>query len=134
MTLPSILNADAAAICALERQFSAGTYAKRDIALVRGSGVRVEDADGKTYIDGIAGIGVACLGHAHPDLTAAISDQAQTLVTAQEIVCSPLRAAAQQRVAASAGPDFNRVFFSNSGTEAVEAAIKFALYTTKRSR
>ena len=79
-------------IIATEQTYTSGAYPKREIALVRGKGVRVWDAEGREYIDCIAGHGVANVGHCHPTVTAAIQEQAATLVTASEAVYNDQRA------------------------------------------
>ena len=63
-----------------EVQYDSGVYNKHDIVLVRGAGVKVWDSTGREYIDCIAGIGVASIGHSHPALVKAIADQAATLM------------------------------------------------------
>ena len=119
-------------IIATEQTFTSGAYPKREIALVRGKGVRVWDAEGREYIDCIAGHGVANVGHCHPTVTAAIQEQAATLVTASEAVYNDQRAALLAELTARTPGDLNRVFLCNSGAEAVEGAIKFARYFTGR--
>jgi acetylornithine/LysW-gamma-L-lysine aminotransferase len=119
-------------IIATEKTFTSGAYPKREIALVRGKGVRIWDAEGREYIDCIAGHGVANVGHCHPTVTAAIQEQAATLVTASEAVYNDQRAALLAELTARTPGDLNRVFLCNSGAEAVEGAIKFARYFTGR--
>ena len=79
-------------IVMVEDAHTSGAYPKRPIALVRGQGARVWDADGRDYIDCIAGHGVASLGHCHPAVTAAIQEQAEMLVTCSEILYNDQRA------------------------------------------
>jgi predicted acetylornithine/succinylornithine family transaminase len=100
------------------------TYKRQPVAFVRGSGVHLYDVDGKDYLDFVTGIGVAALGHAHPGLTAAIADQAATLIHTSNLYYHPFQAEAATRLAQLSG--LPRVFFCNSGTEAVEACLKFA--------
>lgn len=119
-------------IIATEQTYTSGAYPKREIALVRGKGVRVWDAEGREYIDCIAGHGVANVGHCHPTVTAAIQEQAATLVTASEAVYNDQRAALLAELTTRTPGDLNRVFLCNSGAEAVEGAIKFARYFTGR--
>ena len=96
----------------------------RDLVIVSGRGARLTDADGKTYLDFAAGIGVNGLGYGDRKVTAAIRKQAGKLVHASNLYyCEPTRALAN-RLAALSFP--SKVFFCNSGTEAVEAAMKFA--------
>ena len=119
-------------ICATEAAYSSGVYAKHPIALVRGEGARLWDLEGREYLDCMAGHGVANLGHAHPLVAAAIAEQAQRLITCHEAFCNDQRSALLERLAGLA-PGLDRVYLCNSGTEAVEAAIKFARLTTRRT-
>ena len=91
---------------------------------MRGEGVRLYDADGREYLDLLSGIGVASLGHAHPGLARAIADQAQTLLHTSNLFYHPLQGQLAERLANLSG--LPRAFFCNSGTEAVEACLKFA--------
>jgi acetylornithine aminotransferase/acetylornithine/N-succinyldiaminopimelate aminotransferase len=100
------------------------TYRRQPIAFVRGSGPFLYDVDGREYLDLVSGIGVTSLGHAHPGLTAAISDQASTLLHTSNLYYHPFQAEAASRLVQLAG--LSRAFFCNSGTEAVEACLKFA--------
>ena len=118
-------------IIALETQHSAGTYPKRNLALVRGQGARVWDESGNEYIDCVGGHGVSNLGHCHPAVTRAISDQAAQLVTCPGIFYNDKRALLLSRLAQITG--LERGFLCNSGTEAVEGAFKFARLSTGRT-
>src|SRR5919107_2519855 len=100
------------------------TYKRQPVAFVRGAGSRLYDVEGREYLDLVSGIGVASLGHAHPGLTAAIAEQAATLVHTSNLYFHPLQGDAAARLAQLSG--LPRVFFCNSGTEAVEACLKFA--------
>jgi len=107
-----------------EAQHVLQTYKRQPVAFVRGSGSRLYDVDGREYLDLVSGIGVASLGHAHPGLAAAIGDQASTLIHTSNLYFHPLQAEAAARLATLSG--LPRAFFCNSGTEAVEACLKFA--------
>ncbi len=109
---------------ALESQHVLGTYKRQPVLFVRGDGVRLFDADGKAYLDLLSGIGVASRGHNDPELTRAIIDQASTLMHVSNLYYHPLQGEAAQRLSALSG--LSRTFFCNSGTEAVEACLKFA--------
>ena len=100
------------------------TYKRQPVAFVRGRGARLYDVDGREYLDFVSGIGVTSLGHAHPGLTAAIADQAATLVHTSNLYYHPFQAEAAARLAQLSG--LSRTFFCNSGAEAVEACLKFA--------
>lgn len=118
------------AIRELEARYSTGVYAKRDITIVRGEGTRVWDEDGKAYIDCIGGMGVASVGHAHPKVAAAIAAQAQTLITCHELVYNDRRAQVLEKLAQVTPSGLDRFFLCNSGTEAIEGALKFARMST----
>lgn len=115
-----------------EDQFGSGVYGKRDVAIVRGEGTTVWDENGRSYLDCAAGIGVANVGHCHPQVVAAITAQANQLITCQEMFYNDQRAQFQARLAAVLPGYLDRVYLCNSGAEAVEAAIKFARLSTGR--
>jgi predicted acetylornithine/succinylornithine family transaminase len=100
------------------------TYKRQPVAFVRGSGARLYDTEGREYLDFISGIGVTSLGHAHPGLTSVIAEQAATLLHTSNLYYHPFQAEAAERLARLSG--LSRAFFCNSGTEAVEACLKFA--------
>lgn len=116
----------------LENQFTSGVYGKRDVVMVRGSGATLWDADDNAYIDCVGGIGVANIGHSHPRLVEALTRQAGTLITCQEMFYNDRRAELLARLAELMPRDLNRFFLCNSGAEAIEAAIKFARLSTGR--
>lgn len=116
----------------IESQHTSGLYVKQPIAIVRGRGASLWDVDGNEYIDCSSGHGVANLGHAHPKVAEAVSRQAATLITLFETFPNDQRAAVMQKLTALT-PGLERVFFCNSGTEAIEAAIKFARLSTGRT-
>jgi predicted acetylornithine/succinylornithine family transaminase len=99
-------------------------YRRAPVAFVRGEGVWLFDVDGKRYLDLLSGIGVASLGHAHPGLARALADQAGQLVHTSNLFFHPLQGQVAARLAALSG--LPRTFLCNSGTEAVEACLKFA--------
>ena len=115
----------------LESQFTSGVYTKRPIALVRGAGAHVWDSDGVEYIDCVGGQGSVNVGHANPAVAEAIARQAKILITCPEMFYNDRRAELEAKLTSLT--HLPRVFLSNSGTEAVEAAIKFARLATKRT-
>ena len=115
---------DSRQVKALEAEHVLQTYKRQPIVLVRGDGSRIFDADGKSYLDFITGIGVVVLGHAHRGLAAAVSAQAETLIQTSNLYYHPLQGQLAARLAALSG--LQRAFFCNSGTEAIEACLKFA--------
>ena len=104
------------------------TYARVPITLVRGEGVRVQDADGRWYLDGIGGIAVLALGHGHPAVRAAVHAQVDRLTHTSNLYSVDIQTAYADLLSATyadgSGPA--SIFFSNSGVEAVEGAIKLA--------
>jgi acetylornithine/N-succinyldiaminopimelate aminotransferase len=110
------------AIQNLTGQYVAQTYARFPVALVKGEGVRVWDADGKMYLDFVAGIAVNCLGHCHPALVRAIEEQARTLMHVSNLYHIEPQAQLARELCNHSFAD--RVFFCNRGAEANEAAIK----------
>lgn len=119
-------------ILAVEGQFGSGLYALQPIPLVRGEGAYVWDADGRRYLDCMAGHGVANVGHCHPAVTRAIQEQAARLVVCGPTVPNDQRAEFLRALFAIAPAGLGRAFLCNSGAEAVEAAIKFARLSTGR--
>ena len=111
-------------VVARESRHVLQTYKRSPVTFVRGQGVRVWDADGREYLDLLSGIGVAALGHAHPALARAVAEQAQTLIHTSNLFYHPYQGQLAERLAALSG--LPRAFFCNSGTEAVEACLKFA--------
>jgi 4-aminobutyrate aminotransferase len=101
--------------------------------MARGEGASVEDVDGNVYLDFAAGIAVAATGHSHPDVVRAITDQASKFLhVSTDYYHEPQVALGEALAAIAPVGGRAKVFFSNSGTEAVEAAIKLARYHTRR--
>jgi acetylornithine/LysW-gamma-L-lysine aminotransferase len=118
---------------AIEEQYSSGVYAKRGISIVRGSGATLTDDHGKVYIDCVGGQGTANIGHAHPRWQKALSEQAAILLNCPEMFSNDQRGLYMQELMAVAPKGMQRVFFCNSGAEAIEGAIKFARAAGGRS-
>jgi LysW-gamma-L-lysine/LysW-L-ornithine aminotransferase len=117
----------------IENAHTSGVYAKRDLTIVRGEGATLYDDQGNAYIDCVGGQGAANLGHAHPKVVAAINEQAQKIISVPEMFYNDTRAALLEKLTSLAPEGMDRAFLSNSGTEAVEAAFKFARFSTKRT-
>ncbi len=116
----------------LEEKYYAQTVRRQPIVLVRGEGTRVWDADGKEYFDFTAGWAVTNLGHCHPAMVQAIQEQAATLIqTSNQFFTIPQLKLAQALIENSC---LDRVFFGNSGAEAVEGALKLARKYGKANR
>jgi acetylornithine/N-succinyldiaminopimelate aminotransferase len=123
----SVLSANGSVAAWTERYAGAvmDTFGPPQRVLVRGEGAHVWDADGKRYLDLLGGIAVNTLGHAHPTLTAAISAQLGTLGHVSNFFGTPAQIAlAETLLRIAEAPEGSRVFLTNSGTEAVEAAFK----------
>ena len=116
----------------IEDQYSSGASGKRPTALVRGEGVYAFDHLGNRYLDATSGQGVAALGHCHPAVVAAISEQAARLITSHESFYNERRAELYPLLASVTPADLNRFFLCNSGAEAVEGALKVAKLLTGR--
>jgi len=100
----------------------------RDMALVKGKGTSVWDAEGKEYIDCVAGIAVCSTGHCHPAVVKAICDQAHTLIHCSNLYYVPHQGDLAKKLVEITGMD--KVFFSNSGAEATDGALKLARVRT----
>ncbi|MDP6360205.1 MAG: aspartate aminotransferase family protein [Planctomycetota bacterium] len=98
------------------------TYGERDLALVRGEGCYVYDADGKRYLDFLGGLGVNCLGHCHPKIVETLKRQAETLLHVSNLYYIEPQAKAAQLLVENSFAD--KVFFCNSGAEANEGVLK----------
>ncbi len=104
----------------------ANIYSRLPVSFTHGEGVWLWDPEGRKYLDALAGIGVSCLGHAHPRLVRAISEQAARVIHTSNIYEVPQQTALAARLNALSGME--EVAFNNSGSEANEAAIKLARY------
>ncbi|HTV59544.1 MAG TPA: acetyl ornithine aminotransferase family protein [Verrucomicrobiae bacterium] len=127
----------AAALVARDHAILSPSYT-RDYPLVarKGHGAMVEDVDGNTFLDFAAGIAVVATGHCHPEVVAAIQRQAAELIhmSGTDFYYPSLVELAEKLASIAPGKDPKRVYFGNSGAEAVEAAIKLAKYHTKRDK
>ncbi len=128
-----ISNPDILSNLELERTYTSGVYNKRPVNIVRGEGALLWDADGREYIDCSAGHGVANIGHGRAEIATALALQAQRLITCPESVYNDVRGRLLERLAAITPAGLSRFFLCNSGTEAVEGALKFARLATGRT-
>lgn len=110
-----------------------GIYPKRDIVLVEGSGATVTDNEGNQYIDCVAGHGVASVGHCNETVVEAVTRQARRLITCGGTFYNDTRTLLLDKLASITPPGLEKIFLCNSGTEANEAALKFARFSTKRT-
>lgn len=106
----------------LERNYLLQNYARLPIVLTKGKGSHVQDAEGKRYLDLISGIGVNALGHAHPRIVKVIREQASKLVHSSNLYYNEFQGPLAKRLCEASG--LQRAFFANSGTEAMELAVK----------
>ena len=109
---------------ALEKQYYQSTFTRQPVTFVRGEGVRVWDAEGRSYLDFVAGIAVNILGHCHPAVVNAITEQAKQLIHVSNLYVNPRQVELAELLYQKSGG--MRAFFSNSGAEADEGAIKLA--------
>lgn len=122
------------ALLEAEKTLDTGVYTKHDLLIVRGQGARVWDAEGNEYIDCVGGYGVANLGHGNPEVVEAVKRQAETLMVMPQTLPTPARGEFYRTLVSLLPPELNRVFPVNSGTEANEAALKFARAHTGRKK
>ena len=111
-------------VMTLESAHVLQVYRRLPVVFERGSGCRLFDSAGRSYLDFISGIGVSALGHGHPRLAEAIAAQSRELLHTSNLFFHPLQGQLASRLAALSG--LPRAFFCNSGAEAVEAALKFS--------
>ena len=116
----------------LEHEYGVVLAAKRDLVAVRGQGALLYDEAGQAYIDCVGGIGVAALGHSHPKLVEAVQRQAETLITCPHILYNDVRSRMLKKLIEITPQNLTQAFLCNSGSEAVEAALKFARLHTHR--
>jgi acetylornithine/N-succinyldiaminopimelate aminotransferase len=107
-----------------ERRFLLQTYNRYPLLLTRGKGVFVYDQEGRRYLDFVAGLGVNALGHAHPRIVKIIREQAAKLIHVSNLYYNEYQGRLAEKLCSLSG--LHRAFFSNSGTEAIEGAIKLA--------
>jgi len=108
----------------LEQKYLLQTYARYPLVIARGKGVYIYDADGNKYLDLVGGLGVNALGHAHPRIVKTIRDQAAKAIHISNLYYNEYQGKLAERLCTLSGLD--RAFFSNSGTEAMEGALKLA--------
>ena len=117
-----------------EERLLAGTYQKIPVVAARAEGTRIWDAEGKEYLDFMSGYGVAILGHSFPAVKEAIRKQLDEVYITHASVYSPARSSFLSELSSVLPWNSSRMFLSNSGAEAVEAAIKIALKYTGRKK
>ena len=127
----------ARALLARDQQYMSPSYTRiYPLVVARGSGAVIEDVDGNLFLDFTAGIAVTSTGHCHPHVVAAVQDQAARLIhmSGTDFYYQPQIDLAQRLAGLAPGGSPKRVFFTNSGAEALEAALKLARWHTGRTR
>jgi acetylornithine/LysW-gamma-L-lysine aminotransferase len=119
---------------AIEKHFIVNSYPYRGLTLVKGDGVHLYDDSGNEYLDCLTNYGVSIFGYNHPTITAALVSQLKTLPSLHGSFVSDVRAEAAKKLVNMAGGNLAQVYFSSSGAEAVEAAIKFAWRHTGKTK
>src|SRR5579871_6918734 len=122
--VPPLTETSAQAIMDLERDYVLQTYARYPIVLSRGRGCYLYDTDGRRYLDFLSGIGVNALGHAHPRILKVIREQAGLLIHCSNLYFHQYQGPLAKRLVEMSG--MARAFFANTGTEAIEGALKMA--------
>src|SRR5438874_10307962 len=133
----SLPGAQARALLERDERYMSPSYTRvYPLVCARGSGAVIEDVDGNLFLDFTAGIAVTATGHCHPRVVAAIQDQAGKLLhmSGTDFYYQPQIDLAQRLAELTPGPSAKRVFYTNSGAEALEAALKLARWHTGRSR
>src|SRR5271166_2626346 len=115
-----------------EQKYLLNTYARYPIAIARGKGVYVYDVEGKRYLDFLSGLGVNALGHAHPRIVKVIREQAAKVIHVSNLYYNEYQGLLAEKLCTKSGLD--RAFFSNSGTEAIEGALKLVRGRPRSSR
>src|SRR5258708_16486037 len=127
----------AQALLERDAQYVSPSYTRvYPLVVERGSGAVIEDVDGNLFLDFTAGIAVNATGHCHPHVVEAVTDQAHKLLhmSGTDFYYAPQIDLSQRLAEAAPGPGPHRVFFTNSGAEALDAALKLARYHTGRAR
>jgi acetylornithine/LysW-gamma-L-lysine aminotransferase len=120
-------------IIEIEDKYMANTYSKRPVTIVKGRGATIWDVHGRQYIDCMSAYGVCVVGHCHPKVVEAISQQAATLISCHNSLYNDVRSIYLQKIIDVTPKELTRAFYTNSGTETVEAAIKLARKYTGKS-
>ncbi len=117
-------------IIEIDQAFMAPLFWKRPIAVENGRGAHLHDTEGKKYLDFTSNYGVAITGHCHPEVVHAIQEQAERLISCHSSFYNQSRSQFIEKLSEMAPKNLNKYYFSNSGTEAVESALKFARKAT----
>ncbi len=118
----------------ITQKYEIDVYPRRDVVLVKGKGARLWDDKGNEYIDMASGISVANIGHANEKVVAALTKQASTLITCPNTFYNDTKAIFLEKLFSIVPKNLTKAFLTNSGTEAIEGAIKFARLNTKKTK
>ncbi len=117
----------------LQQKYEFDVFPKRDLCIVKGKGAKLWDDQGNEYIDMASGISVANIGHANEKIVEALKNQAEKLITCPGTFYNDTKALFLEKLISVAPANLTKAYLCNSGTEAMEAAIKFSRYFTKRT-
>ena len=117
----------------LGKKYEFDVFPKRDLVLVKGKGAKVWDDEGKEYIDCVAGYGVANIGHSNEDVIEAINEQAKKLITCPGLFYNDTKSLLLEKLINIAPKNLEKGFLCSSGSESIEATIKFVRFTTKKT-
>ncbi|GAB4136650.1 MAG: aspartate aminotransferase family protein [Ignavibacteriales bacterium] len=118
----------------IQRDYEVPVYATSDVVFVKGNGAKLWDSEGNEYIDLAAGISVANIGHCNKQVVDAITLQASTLITCSNNFYNDKKALFLEKLLSITPKNLTRAFLTNSGSEAIEGAIKFARFTSKKKK
>src|SRR3989344_145645 len=118
----------------LQQKYTVNTYPDRLITLVRGQGVYLFDQAGTRYLDMMSNYGVNIFGYSHPKIDRALIGQIKRLTTLHGVFNNDIRAEASELLVKRCGGDYSKVYWSNSGAEAIEAALKFAVLSSGKKK
>lgn len=118
----------------IQKNFMVDSYVNRGVTFVKGDGCYLIDNNGERYLDLMTNYGVNILGHNHPYITKKLQEQFNKLTTLHCSFSNDVRAMASQKIVERCGKGLRRVYFSNSGAEAIESALKFAVLATGKRK
>jgi acetylornithine/LysW-gamma-L-lysine aminotransferase len=118
----------------IQKRFMVETYSNRGLTLVRGEGCYLFDINGEKYLDLMTNYGVNIFGHSHPQIIRKLKEQLEKLITLHCSFSNDLRAISAEKIVKKCGKNLSKVYFSSSGAEAIESALKFAVLATGRKK
>ena len=118
----------------LQSKYVVPSYANRGLTIVRGQGVHLFDVEGNKYLDLMSNYGVNIFGYGHSQINSTIINQLKRLTNLHGSFTSDIRAEASEKLVKRCGEAYGKVYWSNSGAEAIDAALKFAALSTNRKR